>query len=475
MAFFGLWKKNKPEQTKESRVARFSVLSSGDRQKTPDKDYEKFAKEVYLKNLIGFACIKERAQAASMVRWDLIRDLGNEKSEFISNHPISALLKKANPQEPFNFLVYKAIAFFALSGNSFIEKVSGQQKIPKELYCLRPDRIKQLFDANGRLEAYEYTINGGYSDVKYEIDPITMQSDLLHIRQFNPVNDFWGMSPIEPASRDLDTSNYATDWNLSMMLNQGSPGMVVTLVGEMDDEDFEEFERKLEEKFSGPANARRTMILTGDNGTKAEPYTFTPEEMQYIESNREIARRIALGFGVPPMLLGIPGDNTYSNQQSARQAFFETTVTFDLNMFTWQLNNWLFGYNKGKENLKIQYNMDDIPALEERWKIKWDRAQKADFLTINEKRELVGYDTISNGDVILIQGTMITLEQLLNPPEPLDQNDNKLPPKEPIKMITNLSNFLDYNKNIDVDEIRLALELFDDDQKLIEDKKSDEN
>ena len=33
------------------------------------------------------------------------------------------------------------------------------------------------------------------------------------------------------------------------------------------------------------------------------------------------AREIALAFGVPPMILGLPGDNTYSNFQEANRAF----------------------------------------------------------------------------------------------------------------------------------------------------------
>jgi Phage portal protein/Glycosyl hydrolase 108 len=39
----------------------------------------------------------------------------------------------------------------------------------------------------------------------------------------------------------------------------------------------------------------------------------TPKDMDFIEAKNVAAREIALAIGVPPMLLGIPGDNTYSN------------------------------------------------------------------------------------------------------------------------------------------------------------------
>ena len=45
-----------------------------------------------------------------------------------------------------------------------------------------------------------------------------------------------------------------------------------------------------------------------------------------MEAKHAAAREIALAFGVPPMLLGIPGDNTYSNYQEANRAFWRQTV-----------------------------------------------------------------------------------------------------------------------------------------------------
>ena len=43
--------------------------------------------------------------------------------------------------------------------------------------------------------------------------------------------------------------------------------------------------------------------------------------MDFIEAKHVAAREIALALGVPPMLLGIPGDNTYSNYQEATRSF----------------------------------------------------------------------------------------------------------------------------------------------------------
>jgi phage portal protein BeeE len=48
--------------------------------------------------------------------------------------------------------------------------------------------------------------------------------------------------------------------------------------------------------------------------------------MDFIEAKNAASRDIALAFGVPPMLLGIPGDNTYANYAEANRAFYRLTV-----------------------------------------------------------------------------------------------------------------------------------------------------
>ena len=44
---------------------------------------------------------------------------------------------------------------------------------------------------------------------------------------------------------------------------------------------------------------------------------FSPSDMEFRTTKEAGAREIALAFGVPPMLLGVPGDATYANYQEA--------------------------------------------------------------------------------------------------------------------------------------------------------------
>lgn len=128
---------------------------------------------------------------------------------------------------------------------------------------------------------------------------------------------------------------------------------------------------------------------------------MTPAEMDWIESNRDTARRIALAYGVPPQLLGIPGDNTYANMREARLALYDETVLPLLNLFCSELTAWL-GPLYG-EGIVILPDTDQIEALDYRRERRWERVQTADFLTVDEKREALGYEPVGplrGGDMI---------------------------------------------------------------------------
>jgi len=71
-----------------------------------------------------------------------------------------------------------------------------------------------------------------------------------------------------------------------------------------------------------------------------------------------------------------------------------------------ELNNWLF---TNEDAISLDFVLDGVPALEPRQTEKWKRAQESEFLTINEKREMVGLDSIDDGDVVLVQASMIPL------------------------------------------------------------------
>lgn len=128
---------------------------------------------------------------------------------------------------------------------------------------------------------------------------------------------------------------------------------------------------------------------------------MTPEDMSFILVKDSAARDISLAFGVPPLLLGIPGDNTYSNYREARLGFYEDTVIPLARLIIAGFNDWMFDEAKG---VKIQPNVDEIEAVADKRRALWEMVDSADELTVNEARKLKGFPPLADkerGEMLL--------------------------------------------------------------------------
>ena len=138
------------------------------------------------------------------------------------------------------------------------------------------------------------------------------------------------------------------------------------------------------------------MVLEG--GLDWKSMSYTPADMDFSTTRDVAAREIALAFGVPPMLLGIPGDNTYSNYREANLSFWRQTVLPLVGRTTAALTRWLaprFG-----DNIRRGFDSDAVDALALEREIVWDRLNAATFLTQDEKRAAAGYGPAASGDVL---------------------------------------------------------------------------
>ena len=125
------------------------------------------------------------------------------------------------------------------------------------------------------------------------------------MKLFHPVNDHYGLSPIEAAAAAIDLHNAAARWNKALLDNSARPsGALVYSSGQhMTAEQFERLKSELETSFQGTRNAGRPLLLEGGLDWKA--MSLTPRDLDFMEAKNSAAREIALAIGVPPMLLGI--------------------------------------------------------------------------------------------------------------------------------------------------------------------------
>jgi HK97 family phage portal protein len=166
--------------------------------------------------------------------------------------------------------------------------------------------------------------------------------------------------------------------------------------GVLSGEQYTRIKQQIDEQFSGAANAGRPLLLEG--GLEWKEMSISPKDMDFVQAKNASARDIALAFGVPPQLLGIPGDNTFANLQEARLSLWEQTVLPLVQRTADALSGWLTPMFGG--NLEMVVDTDGISALATRNQAIWDRVEKASFLTDDEKRAAVGYGVVGGFSVL---------------------------------------------------------------------------
>lgn len=384
-----------PER-KESQASKLMVINPGQPVWSP-RNYESFAREAYGKNVVAYQSINRIADAIASVKLGVYRG----ETELV-DHPLLTLMRRPNPMQSYGDYVRAKVSYLMIAGNGYEERFIVGSEV-KELYQLRPDRMSIMPSTNGVPAAYIYKV--GQNTTRWDVDPRTINSDVRHLKLFNPLNDWYGMSPIEAGAYALDQNNESMAWMQALLQNSARPSGALTVKdgGTLADENFNRLKAQIEEQYSGSINAGRPMLLEG--GLEWQQMGLSPTDMGIIESKFASARDVALAFGVPPQLLGIPGDNTYANYAEARLAFWEDTALPLLQMIVNDWNNWL-GSLYGVE---IRPDVDGIPAIAEKRLRMWQMADASQDLTINERRALKGYGPIDGGDTLFVSSAEIPL------------------------------------------------------------------
>jgi HK97 family phage portal protein len=353
------------------------------------RDITKFADEGYRRNVVAHRAVSMIAVAAASVPWKLTERRARS-NRVIDSHPLLSLLNKPNPLQGGTELCEAFYAFRLIAGNSYLHAIGPKGGAPLELHVLRPERVQVVPGAGGIPKAYRYSIDARHVDIV--VDQITGQSRVLHLKAFHPLDDWYGMSPVEAAAYSIDQHNQCSAWNQALLQNGARPsGALMVKAGEgqsgtLTETQYGRLRSQLDEQFSGAANAGRPLLLEG--GLEWKEMSLSPKDMDFIGIKHSSARDIALAFGVAPQLLGIPGDNTYSNLKEARVALWEQTILPLLASVTDALNNWLVPLFDS--HLSLSLDQDAIPIFAEKRDAYWERISKADFLTADEKRKLLG-------------------------------------------------------------------------------------
>lgn len=381
MNFF---KKNKSEKSKSNTHKDFNnayYMKTG-RATWMDANYENFANKGYIKNVIVNKAISTIAR--NVASNEIL--IYNKEGKEIEHPIISKLLHNPNPSLNTFDLLETLVTHLYISGNAYLNFTAYNNQL--ECYVLRPDRVKINTGSNIVPLSYEYIVDK--TKTTFSVDQENFKSPICHIKFNNPLNDFYGLSPIETAQYSMEQHNQCLEWNKSLLENGARPTGALVLNGNtahMTDEEFDALKSQLKSQFSGSQNAGQIMILEG--GITWQEMSINPKDMDFIATKNSSARDIALALDIPPQMLGIQGDNTYANFSEARLAFWEETIIPLSEKIMQALTRWI-NVNLD-EDVKLKINYDKITALQEKRQQMYQSLENSNFITNEEKRTEMGW------------------------------------------------------------------------------------
>lgn len=341
-------------------------------------------------NPVGFRAVKLIAEAAAAVPLVL-----QDSVQRYETHDVLRLIAAPNSAQGRAEFFEALFGQLLLSGDAYLEAVAGEVGAPFELHVLRSDRMKVVPGADGWPVAYEYAVGAR----KHRFDVSGEVPAVCHIKSFHPQDDHYGLSPMQAAATALDVHNSASRWSKALLDNAARPSGAIVVHGKdgnatLGPEQFQRLQDEMEAYHQGAKNAGRPMLLEG--GLDWKPMGFSPSDMEFQKTKESAAREIAIAFGVPPMLLGIPGDATYANYQEANRAFYRQVVVPLASKVAGKIGDWLASHTG--ETVELKPDLDQVAALAVERDAQWSRVASADFLSIDEKRALLGLPPLSAED-----------------------------------------------------------------------------
>jgi HK97 family phage portal protein len=378
-----------PEQKASATGPVIAYQGSGRVAWSP-RDVVSLTKTGFLGNPIGFRAVKLISEAAAAMPLIL-----QDRDRRYDLHPLLELVARPNLAQGRAEFFEAVYGQLLLSGNAYLEAVPGVTSLPGELHVLRSDRMALVPGADGWPVAYDYTVGAR----KHRFDMTAGVTPICHIRTFHPQDDHYGFSPLQAAAVAIDVHIAAARWSKALLDNAARPSGAIVYKGadgqsQLSPDQYDRLISEMEAHHQGARNAGRPMLLEG--GLDWKPMGFSPSDMEFQKTKEAAAREIAIAFGVPPMLMGIPGDATYANYQEANRAFFRLTVLPLVAKVTASVSHWLSGFTG--EVVELKPDLDQVPALAVERDQQWARVGGASFLTDAEKRMLLGLPRLADDE-----------------------------------------------------------------------------
>jgi HK97 family phage portal protein len=385
-------------------------------------DKESFAREGYSSNVYVYSVIKQIATKCSSIQWTLYkvtdeksfwkyriknkslgrmhkdtREMRSKAMEEVSHPQIEQVLEQPNEIQTWSEFVESVISFKEIAGDSFIVgfgPTTGENT----------GKFLELVP----IPAHQVTVLVGQyprRPVGYELEGMRVTippEQVIHMKYFNPLEPYIGLSPMEAALYQVTQSNNYSKWNVSLTQNMGKiPGILEIKVDHITEEQEQQIIAKYRERQSGGDKAGTPFISS--NEVKWHPTAFSPHDMDWLRGVQLTANQIALAYDWPPELVGDSSQKTHANMRDAIRHAYNAKIIPSMDSLRDSLNKyWIDSWRTEGVHYYIDYNLENIEALQA------DRAEQSERVvrewtaglrTLNESRWELGLEEVDDGDV----------------------------------------------------------------------------
>lgn len=310
------------------------------------------------------------------------------------DHPVVRLFEHVNPCQTRFGLWAETITFLELTGNAYWYVAENGLGVPAEIWVIPSQYMRVVPDERTFVRGYRCSY--GAREVWFE------RREVVHLKYPSPISPWYGRGPLQAAASSVDSHEKLkqAEWNAF------DHGVLSDLSLETDQQltpaAAERLRTQLQQKFAGPGNAGRPIVLEG--GLKARPISLSPREMAFTQSARVLRDEILAIFGVPAAVAGLSEDVNRSVAEAMDAIFARYCIEPKLRL------------------IEAQINQDLLPRFDRRLICRFapvvpeDRAhERADMeanlrygvTTINEERRRQGREPVSWGDRPLMPGNYV--------------------------------------------------------------------
>lgn len=345
-----------------------------------------------------YTCVRKISEAVSSIPW-YVQERSGDEWERDENHPVEKLLRNPNPNPLITGtnLLKLEVNHRHLGGNAIWHK-NIQGGAPVELWPIKPDRIHPRANQDGTIQDYEYRPEGSAERIILPLE------EIIHFQFVNPSDFLWGMSPLQAAARVIDTDTEAIKHNKKILENSAVSSGILSYEHDLKREQWERAKERVAEQAQDPG---QPWVL--GNSVKWDALTMSAEDLQILQQRQFSMYEIHAAFDVDPLLTGAPDTGGRQNKTEAKREFWQDNIIPYMESLKEGLENNLlvhwdnsYSTSEGEHQLRLEYDIGDIPALREDYTEKVENAQRLYNMgipvnQINERLEL-GFEDIPGGD-----------------------------------------------------------------------------